>query len=94
MGKFLIMLTNQDDTVLNAAGLRLFEETPLLIEAKIDGDRRSFDHSGSESGVSTYFTYGNDGVGFAWMINTDIAEADDEALFQELRALLRARALQ
>ena len=43
--------------------------------------------------MSTYFTYGNDGVGFAWMINTDVAEDDDEALFEALSERLRAEAM-
>lgn len=92
MGKFLIMLTNQGANALSTSSVSAFENTPLLIEAEIDGPTRAFDHSGSEAGVSTYFTYGNDGVGFAWMINTDVAEADDDALFAALTALLRAEA--
>ncbi|MGK0361713.1 MAG: CubicO group peptidase (beta-lactamase class C family) [Bradymonadia bacterium] len=92
MGKFLIAMTSQGGGALSAGSVSSFEDTPLLIEAGMEGPDRVFDHSGSESGVSTYFMYGDDGVGFAWMINTDIADADDEALSGELTKMLRAEA--
>lgn len=92
MGKFLIAMTNQGGGAVSAGSVGSFENTPLLIEAEIDGPTRAFDHSGSEAGVSTYFTYGDDGVGFAWMINTDVPDADDDALFEALTSLLRAEA--
>lgn len=93
MGKFLIMLMNRGGSAVSAASVDAFEGTPMLIEAGVEGSTRVFDHAGSEAGVSTYLTYGDDGVGFAWMINTDVVDdATDEALFTELSGRLRAEA--
>lgn len=85
---FLIMLMNNgqhgSNTFLSQDTISLFKSVPMLIFSWEQDDHMSFDHSGGDLGVNTYFTFSDNGSGYLFFINSDLDENVEDKLIQEL----------
>lgn len=91
LAKALAMLIargqNGGQTFLTAARVTQFQDTPFFIASESPG---AYSHSGGESGVNTWVEYDTAGTGVIVLVNQDLAEGDDDALFEAVIARLKA----
>lgn len=78
--------------VLSAATVQRFHSVPMLILREDEGAVVEYSHSGGEAGISTSFSYREDGRGYVYLVNTDVEDDVLEAAEGALEAALEERA--
>lgn len=87
-----LLITLMNGASIDAEVIDTFEDETLLINAGTEGGVRIFDHAGGEAGINTYFTYRSDGIGFVYLINSDLDDAALDAVAVALDERLLAEA--
>ena len=65
-----------------------FHDGTLAIEGYTEAGQSGFEHSGGESGITSFFTYRTDGRGYVYLINSDLDEGPAAVLEDGVAALL------
>ena len=86
--RFMASLSGHGKALLSEEARALFHEVPLLIGDAGD----TFEHSGGETGVNTFFSYDLDGNGYVYLVNSDLEDTELEALEDDLGDLLAPEA--
>ena len=86
--RFMASLSGHGKAVLSEEARALFHEVPLLIGPSGD----TFEHSGGETGVNTFFSYDLDGNGYVYLVNSDLEDAEMDTLGDDLSGLLAPEA--
>lgn len=78
--------------VVPAATVQRFHSVPMLILRDDEGGVVEYSHSGGEAGISTLFSYREDGRGYVYLVNTDVEDDVLEAAEEGLLEALEERA--
>lgn len=83
----------EGEQVLPASAVRRFHDGALSIDSEdLGGGVRGFEHSGGESGITTFFGYRTDGSGYVYLVNTDLDDDATDAFEGELSEILEEAA--